>query len=105
MSTSEHPPIGRAAVAARGRNAVSRRQATLAGTPGAGAVGPLLTTVLIAGDDSEAKSQLGGVITAGRSNVIAAGSLKPAGSWRRWASCRSALLPTSRFPGPAGSAS
>jgi 8-hydroxy-5-deazaflavin:NADPH oxidoreductase len=51
---------------------------TFAGTLSAGTVGPLTTTVLVAGDDSEAKSLLAGVITAGGLQVIDAGSLKRA---------------------------
>jgi 8-hydroxy-5-deazaflavin:NADPH oxidoreductase len=51
---------------------------TFAGTLSAGTVGPLTTTVLIAGDDAEAKSLLAGVITAGGLEVIDAGALKRA---------------------------
>lgn len=51
---------------------------TFAGTLSAGTVGPLTTTVLIAGDDSEAKSQLAAVITAAGLKVLDAGSLKRA---------------------------
>ncbi len=51
---------------------------TFAGTLSAGTVGPLTTTVLIAGDDSDAKSVLAGVITGGGLKVIDAGSLKRA---------------------------
>jgi 8-hydroxy-5-deazaflavin:NADPH oxidoreductase len=51
---------------------------TFAGTLSAGTVGPLTTTVLIAGDDSDAKSLLAGVVTAGGLKVIDVGSLKRA---------------------------
>jgi 8-hydroxy-5-deazaflavin:NADPH oxidoreductase len=51
---------------------------TLAGTLAAGTVGPLTTTVLIAGDDADAKSTLANVVTSGGLNVIDAGSLKRA---------------------------
>ena len=51
---------------------------TFAGTLSAGTVGPLTTTVLIAGDDSDAKSLLAGVITASGLKVIDVGSLKRA---------------------------
>jgi len=51
---------------------------TFAGTLSAGTVGPLTTTVLVAGEDSDAKSLLAGVITAGGLQVIDAGSLKRA---------------------------
>jgi 8-hydroxy-5-deazaflavin:NADPH oxidoreductase len=51
---------------------------TFAGTLVAGTVGDVPTTVLIAGDDAEAKSLLAGVITAGGRNAIDAGSLRRA---------------------------
>ncbi|MFE7422000.1 NADPH-dependent F420 reductase [Rhodococcus sp. NPDC057529] len=51
---------------------------TFAGTLAAGTVGPLPTTVLIAGDDSNAKSVLTGVLTAGGLKALDAGSLKRA---------------------------
>lgn len=49
-----------------------------AGTLAAGSVGSLTTTVLIAGDDAEAKSTLAGVITSGGLNAIDAGALERA---------------------------
>jgi 8-hydroxy-5-deazaflavin:NADPH oxidoreductase len=49
-----------------------------AGTLAAGAVGPLTTTVSIAGDDADAKATLAGVITSGGLKAIDAGSLKRA---------------------------
>ena len=48
---------------------------TFAGTLAAGTVGPLTTTVLIAGDDAEAKSVLGGIVTDGGLAAIDAGDL------------------------------
>ena len=51
---------------------------TFAATLAAGTVGPLTTTVLIAGDDADAKSTLAGVFTSGGLNAIDAGSLKRA---------------------------
>jgi 8-hydroxy-5-deazaflavin:NADPH oxidoreductase len=51
---------------------------TFAGTLAAGTVGPLTTTVLIAGDDTDAKSTLAGVLTSGGLNAIDAGALKRA---------------------------
>jgi predicted dinucleotide-binding enzyme len=51
---------------------------TFAGTVAAGTVGPLTTTVLIAGDDADAKSTLAGVLTSGGLDAIDAGSLKRA---------------------------
>jgi NADPH-dependent F420 reductase len=51
---------------------------TFAGTLAAGTVGPVPTTVLIAGDDADAKALLAGVITAGGVHAIDAGSLRRA---------------------------
>ena len=51
---------------------------TFAATLAAGTVGPLVTTVLIAGDDAEAKTALAEAITAGGLKVIDAGSLRRA---------------------------
>jgi 8-hydroxy-5-deazaflavin:NADPH oxidoreductase len=51
---------------------------TLAATVASGAVGDLPTTVLIAGDDAEAKSQLADVLTDGGLRVIDAGGLRRA---------------------------
>ena len=51
---------------------------TFAGTLASGKVGELTTTVLIAGDDADAKSTLAGVVTSGGLKVIDAGALKRA---------------------------
>jgi NADPH-dependent F420 reductase len=51
---------------------------TFAGTLAAGTVGPLTTTVLIAGDDAAAKSILAGIITSGGLKAIDAGALSRA---------------------------
>lgn len=51
---------------------------TFAGTLSAGSVGSLTTTVLIAGNDGDAKALLAGVITAAGLHAIDAGSLKRA---------------------------
>ena len=48
-----------------------------AGTLAAGTVGPLATTVLIAGDDADAKALLAGIVTSGGLKAIDAGSLSP----------------------------
>ena len=48
---------------------------TFAGTLAAGSVGSLTTTVLIAGDDADAKSTLAGLVTSGGLNAIDAGPL------------------------------
>lgn len=51
---------------------------TFAATLSAGTVGPLPTTVLIAGDDTDAKSALAGVITSGGLAAVDAGALSRA---------------------------
>jgi 8-hydroxy-5-deazaflavin:NADPH oxidoreductase len=51
---------------------------TFAATLAAGKVGPLTTTVLIAGDDADAKALLAGIITDGGLGAVDAGSLKRA---------------------------
>jgi 8-hydroxy-5-deazaflavin:NADPH oxidoreductase len=51
---------------------------TFAGTLAQGTVGPLTTTVLIAGDDVDANATLAGVVTAGGLKAIDAGTLKRA---------------------------
>jgi hypothetical protein len=51
---------------------------TFAGTLAAGTVGPVPTTVLIAGDDADAKSLLAGIVTAGGLRAVDAGSLRRA---------------------------
>ena len=51
---------------------------TFAGTLAVGTVGTLTTTVLIAGDDTDAKSTLAGIVTSGGLKAIDAGSLKRA---------------------------
>ncbi|MFG2013082.1 NADPH-dependent F420 reductase [Micromonospora sp. NPDC048868] len=51
---------------------------TFAGTLAEGTVGPLTTTVLVAGDDADAKATLVGVVNASGLKAIDAGSLKRA---------------------------
>ena len=51
---------------------------TFAGTLAAGKVGELQTTVLIAGDDADAKALLAGIVSAGGLRAVDAGSLKRA---------------------------
>jgi NADPH-dependent F420 reductase len=51
---------------------------TFAATLASGTLGEVPTTVLIAGDDSQAKSQLADVVTAGGLRAIDAGSLRRA---------------------------
>ena len=51
---------------------------TFAATLTSGTVGPLPTTVLIAGDDADAKSTLAGIVTSGGLKAIDAGGLSRA---------------------------
>jgi 8-hydroxy-5-deazaflavin:NADPH oxidoreductase len=51
---------------------------TFAATLASGTVGDVPTTVLIAGDDADAKSLLAGIVTAGGLHAIDAGSLRRA---------------------------
>jgi 8-hydroxy-5-deazaflavin:NADPH oxidoreductase len=51
---------------------------TFAATLASGVVGPLPTTVLIAGDDADAKALLAGIVTAGGLRAVDAGSLRRA---------------------------
>src|SRR4051794_29842874 len=51
---------------------------TFAATLASGTTGGLPTTVLIAGDDADAKSQLAGIVTAGGLRAVDAGSLRRA---------------------------
>lgn len=51
---------------------------TFAGTLASGTMGGLPTTVLIAGDDADAKSMLADVVTAGGLRAVDAGALKRA---------------------------
>lgn len=51
---------------------------TFAGTLSSGTVGGAPTTVLVAGDDADAKAQLVGIISAGGLRAIDAGSLRRA---------------------------
>jgi NADPH-dependent F420 reductase len=69
-----------AEIAARlpGSRVLKAFNTTFAGTLAAGTVGPLTTTVLIAGDDADAKSTLAGVVTSGGLKAIDAGELKRA---------------------------
>lgn len=57
-------------------NVLKAFNTNFAGTLAAGTVGTLPTTVLIAGDDADAKSALAGVVTSGGLKAVDAGSLK-----------------------------
>ena len=74
---------------------------TLAATVASGAVGDLQTTVLIAGDDAEAKSLLADVLTAGGLRAIDAGSLRRARELEARPSGRSPWPRRTSCPGPA----
>jgi NADPH-dependent F420 reductase len=66
------------AAALPGSRVVKAFNTTFAGTLSAGTVGDLTTTVLIAGDDNDAKSTLAGVVTSGGLRAIDAGGLSRA---------------------------
>ena len=75
------PADGSAAAESPPRSPVAGAQGVqhhLRGHPRGRTVGPLTTTVLIAGDDSEAKSTLAGIVTSGGLKAIDAGSLNRA---------------------------
>jgi NADPH-dependent F420 reductase len=61
-----------------GSKVVKAFNTTFAATLASGKVGELTTTVLIAGDDADAKSTLAGVVTSGGLKAIDAGGLKRA---------------------------
>jgi NADPH-dependent F420 reductase len=75
---------------------------TFAGTLTSGSVGPLTTTVLIAGDDSEAKSLLAGVITGGGLKVVDAGPLKRAREMEALGFLQISLAATEKIPWTGG---
>ena len=66
------------AAALPGSRVVKAFNTTFAGTLSAGTVGDLTTTVLIAGDDNDAKSTLAGVVTSGGLRAIDVGGLSRA---------------------------
>ena len=68
----------RRAAAAPSASASSAFNTNLAATLASGTAGEVPTTVLIAGDDSQAKSQLADVVTAGGLRAIDSGSLRRA---------------------------
>ena len=61
-----------------GSRVVKAFNTTFAGTLAAGTVGPLTTTVLIAGDDDEAKAAVAGLVRAGGLEAVDAGPLRRA---------------------------
>jgi 8-hydroxy-5-deazaflavin:NADPH oxidoreductase len=66
------------AAALPGSRVLKAFNTTFAATLASGKVGDLTTTVLIAGDDADAKSTLAGIVTSGGLNAIDAGSLSRA---------------------------
>ena len=66
------------AVALPDSRVVKAFNTTFAATLASGTVGPLTTTVLIAGDDADAKSTLASIVTSAGLNAIDVGSLKRA---------------------------
>lgn len=69
-----------AEIAARlpGARVVKAFNTTFAATLATRTAGPVTTTVLIAGDDADAKEQLAGILTAGGVGAVDAGALKRA---------------------------
>jgi predicted dinucleotide-binding enzyme len=78
---------------------------TLAGTLSTRKVGPITTTVLVAGDDADAKSALIDAVKAGGVEAIDAGGLNRARELEAMGSSRSSSRRVNRSAGPAGSAS
>lgn len=75
---------------------------TFAGTLTTGTVGPLTTTVLIAGDDADAKSTLGGIVTSGGLKAIDAGSLTRARELEALGFLQITLAANEKFPWTGG---
>ena len=75
---SDSSAAAEVAAALPGSRVLKAFNTTFAGTLSAGAIGDLTTTVLIAGDDTDAKSTLAGIITSGGLKAVDAGSLKRA---------------------------
>jgi 8-hydroxy-5-deazaflavin:NADPH oxidoreductase len=66
------------AAALPGSRVLKAFNTTFAATLASGKVGDLPTTVLIAGDDADAKSTLAGIVTSGGLKAVDAGSLSRA---------------------------
>ena len=77
---------------------------TFAATLVTGTVGPLTTTVLIAGDDADAKAQLADVVTSAGLNAIDAGSLRRARELEALGFLQITLAASERSRGPGASA-
>jgi NADPH-dependent F420 reductase len=75
---------------------------TFAATLAAGTVGDQPTTVLIAGDDADAKSLLAGIVTAGGLRAVDAGSLRRARELEALGFLQIALAAGEKIPWTAG---
>ena len=75
---------------------------TFGGTLTGGTVGPLTTTVLIAGDDADAKSMVTDVVTAGGLRAIDAGSLRRARELEAFGFLQIALAAQEKLPWTGG---
>jgi len=78
---------------------------TFAATLASGTVGPVSTTVLIAGDDADAKALLAGVVAAGGLRALDAGALSRARELEALGFVQLTLAVPRRSPGPVASAS
>ena len=75
---------------------------TFAATLASGTVGGLPTTVLIAGDDADAKGQLAGIVTAGGLRAVDAGSLRRAREMEALAFLQITLAAADKIPWSGG---
>jgi NADPH-dependent F420 reductase len=75
---------------------------TFATSLASGTIGGLPTTVLIAGDDADAKSQLAGIVTAGGLSAIDAGSLRRAREMEALAFLQITLAAAEKIPWTGG---
>lgn len=75
---------------------------TFAATLAAGTVGSLTTTVLIAGDDADARAAFAGMVTSGGLKVIDAGTLKRAREMEAMGFLQIALAASEKIPWTGG---
>jgi predicted dinucleotide-binding enzyme len=90
------------AAALPGSRVLKAFNTTFAATLASGTVGDLPTTVLIAGDDADAKSALGGIVTAAGLNTVDAGSLSRARELEAMGFLQITLAAAERLPWTAG---
>ena len=90
------------AAALPGSRVLKAFNTTFAGTLASGEVGPLTTTVLIAGDDHDAKATLAGILTAGGLRAIDAGALKRAREMEALGFLQISLAATEKLPWTGG---